>query len=351
MEVIRVEAGAISLVDEVAQELVIRVHRGWRQQDLANNLRIKLGQGLSGQAVLTGEVVVTGSLENEPRLAVPAVRGEGVQSMVLAPMHARGRVVGVLGVMSYRPQVFDRLSIETVKSIADQIGLAIDNVQLLEREMRRTVQLTLLNEVARDVVSAVELTERLKRATLGIWEKFGYYSVHLLLVSDDGQQVIMRAGSGERAELVDRNYHQPVGQGIIGWVAQTGEVVIVNDVRNDPRYINPLPDRSDPVRSELAVPLRIGDQVIGVLDIQQLVPDAFTADDAQVIQSLADQLVVAITNAQLYDQTRQRVAELTALQEISLQVTSSLDLWTVLNAIAHSALTLVQATTVHIYLF
>jgi GAF domain-containing protein len=351
LEVVNVEAGAISLVDESNQDLVIRVHRGWRQQDLANNLRIKLGQGLSGQAILTGEVVVTGSLENESRLAVPAVRGEGVQSMVLAPMRARGRVVGVLGVMSYRPHVFDRQSVETVKSIADQIGLAIDNVQLLERESRRAAQLTLLNEVARDVVSSLDLTERLNQVAYDIWEKFGYYSVQLLMVSDDGQQVVMRAGSGERAELVDRDYHQPIGQGLIGWVAQSGEMVIVNDVRNDPRYINPLPDRADPVRSELAVPLHVGQQVIGVLDIQQLEANAFTEDDAQLIQSLADQLVVAITNAQLYDQARQRVAELTALQETSLQVTSSLDLWTVLNAIAHSALTLIQATTVHIYLF
>jgi GAF domain-containing protein len=350
LEVVNVEAGAISLIDEAAQELVIRVHRGWRQQDLANNLRIKLGQGLSGQALLTGEVVVTGSLENEPRLAVPAVRGEGVQSMVLAPMRARGKVVGVLGVMSYRPQVFDRQSVETVKSIADQIGLAIDNVQLLERESRRAAQLALLNEVARDVVSTLDLTERLNQATHGIWEKFGYYSVHLLMITEDGQSILLRAGSGAQAGLIDPNYRQPIGHGLVGWVAQSGEMVIVNDVRSDPRYINPLPG-PDPVRSELAVPLRVGRQVIGVLDIQQTATDAFTQDDAQLIQSMADQLVVAITNAQLYDQARQRVAELTALQETSLQVTSSLDLWTVLNAIAHSALTLIQATTVHIYLF
>ena len=100
LEVVSFEAGAISLVEEEAQELVIRVHRGWRQQDLASNMRVKLGQGLSGQAVVTGEVIVTGSLENETRLAVPQVRDEGVRAMALAPMRARGRVVGVLGVMS-----------------------------------------------------------------------------------------------------------------------------------------------------------------------------------------------------------------------------------------------------------
>ncbi|HZY45319.1 MAG TPA: GAF domain-containing protein, partial [Anaerolineae bacterium] len=351
LEVVGVEAGAISLVDEETQELVIRVHRGWRQQDLLSGLRIKLGQGLSGQAALTGEVVVTGSLENEPRLAVPAVRDEGVQSMVLAPMHARGRVVGVLGVMSYRVRMFDRQSIEVVKSIADQIGLAIDNAQLFARESRRAVQLALLNDVARDVVSTPDLMERLNKTTQVIREKFGYFSVLLFMVDEDGQHLSMRSGAGEQANLVDPNYHQPMGKGLIGSVAQSGEMIMANDVANDPRYLNPLPDRADPVKAELAVPLRLGQQVVGVLDIQQLQINAFTRDDAQVIQSLADQLVVAITNAQLYDQACQRVTELTALQQISLQVTSSLDLWTVLEAITHSVLTLIHAATAHIYLF
>ncbi|HSD82482.1 MAG TPA: GAF domain-containing protein, partial [Anaerolineae bacterium] len=74
LEVVGFESGAISLVDEEAQELSIRVHRGWRQQDLASNMHLRLGQGLSGQAVVTGEVIVTGSLDNETRLAVPQVR-------------------------------------------------------------------------------------------------------------------------------------------------------------------------------------------------------------------------------------------------------------------------------------
>ncbi len=351
LEVVGVEAGAISLVDEEAQELIIRVHRGWRQQDLPSGLRIKLGQGLSGQAAVTGEVVVTGSLENEPRLAVPAVRDEGVQSMVLAPMHARGRVVGVLGVMSYRARVFDQQSVEVVKSIADQIGLAIDNAQLFARESRRAVQLALLNDVARDVVSTPDLIQRLNKATQVIREKFGYNSVLLFMVDDDSQHLSMRSGAGERADLVDPNFRQPMGQGLIGLVAQSGEMILANDVAHDPRYLNPLPDRTVSVKAELAVPLRLGQQVIGVLDIQQLQINAFTLDDAQVMQSLADQLVVAFTNAQLYDQARQRVTELTALQQLSLQVTSSLDLWTVLDAITHSVLTLIHAATAHIYLF
>jgi GAF domain-containing protein len=138
--------------------LAIRVHRGWRQQDLASNMHLRLGQGLSGQAVVSGEVIVTGSLQNETRLAVPQVREEGVRAMALAPMRARGRVVGVLGVMSYEPRTFAPQSIDVIKSIADQIGVAIDNAQLFARVTRRSQQMALLNEVARDVLATLDMS-------------------------------------------------------------------------------------------------------------------------------------------------------------------------------------------------
>ena len=199
LEVVGFEAGAISLVDEEAQELVIRVHRGWRQQDLASNMRVRLGQGLSGQAVVTGEVIVTGSLENETRLAVPQVRDEGVRAMALAPMRARGRVVGVLGVMSYEPRTFAPQSIDVIKSIADQIGVAIDNAQLFARVTRRSQQLALLNEVARDVLATLDMSERFRRITRSICEKFGYDSVAVFMVDPDRQDLVLRSSAGSKA--------------------------------------------------------------------------------------------------------------------------------------------------------
>ncbi len=351
LEVVGVESGAISLVDEEAQELAIRVHRGWRQSDLVDNLRVKLGEGLSGQAVLSGEVVVTGRLDDEPRLAVPQVRAEGIQSQALAPMRARGRVVGVLGVMSYHPHTFARQSIEVVKSIADQIGLAIDNAQLYEREARRAMQLVLINEVARDVLSTLELSDRFDRVTQAIWQRFGYRMVGLFMVTPDQQWVRLESGAGGLAELVGSHFLQRVGQGIIGRVAETGDVIMTNDTRTDPRYYQPVEIDRDLTRSELAVPLRHAGRVIGVLDVQHTQPRAFSADDVHAMQILADQLVVAIANADLYAEAQQRVAELTALQDVSLKIAASLDTPAVLDTIAQNTLALTHADDVHIFTY
>jgi len=352
LEVVGFEAGAISLVEEDAQELVIRVHRGWRQQDLVSNMRVKLGQGLSGQAVVTGEVIVTGSLEHEARLAVPRVRDEGVRAMALAPMRVRGRVVGVLGVMSYEPRTFAPHSIDVIKSIADQIGIAIDNARLFARITRRSQQLALLNEVARDVLATLDMSERFRRITRSIHEKFGYAAVAVFMIDPDRQDLVLRSSAGSKAHLFDqRQIRQSLSEGLVGYAARTGEVVNVPDVSQDPRYITHIAPALDRTRSELDVPMRRGAAVVGVLDIEHTELQAFSAEDAEIMQSLADMLLIAINNGELYDQASHRVAELTALQEVSLRVTASLDLWSVLDTIAQNALALIQSDYTHIFLY
>ena len=351
LEVVGFEAGAISLVEEETQELVIRVHRGWRQRDLANNMRVKLGQGLSGQAVITGEVIVTGSLENETRLAVPQVRDEGVRAMALAPMRARGRVVGVLGVMSYEPRTFALQSIDVIKSIADQIGVAIDNAQLFTRVTRRSQQLALLNEVARDVLATLDMSERFRRIARSICENFGYDSVAIFMLDLDRQDLVLRSSAGSKAYLFDQQLvRQPLSEGLVGYAARTGETVNVPDVRQDARYFTLVPRAQDRTRSELAVPMKRSAAVVGVLDIEHTELQAFSADDAALMQSLADMLLIAINNGELYDQVSRHVVELTALQDVSLRVTASLDLWSVLETIAQNALALVQSDDAQIFL-
>jgi GAF domain-containing protein/anti-sigma regulatory factor (Ser/Thr protein kinase) len=352
LEVVGFEAGAISLVNDETNTLSIRVHRGWRQQDLADNVRVGLGQGLSGQAALSGELIVTGSLENEPRLAVPQVRQEGVQTMVLAPMRARGRVVGVLGVMSYEPRKLAPHAIDVIKSIADQIGVALDNAQLFARVTRRSQLLSLLNEVVRDVLAAVEMNERFRRITQSICLKFGYDSVAVFMLDPDPRWLTLRSSAGRKAALLNgQPLRQSIQDGLVGYAARTGETVLIPDVREDARYVAHVSPELDNTRSELVIPMKRGAEVVGLLDIEHSEEYAFSAEDVQIMQSLADLLLIAIHTGELYEQASRRVAELSALQDVSLQVTASLDLWSVLNNIARNALALIRANATHIFLY
>ncbi len=350
LEVIGVEAGAITLVNETADELVMRAHRGWRRPDLAERIRIALNTGLSGQAIATGKPIVTGDVTGDPRLAVPEFAEEGVQAMVLAPMHSRGKVVGVLSAMSYQPRTFAPHEVTLLTAIADQVGIAIDNARLYKAQSRRSVHLALINEVARQATSTLDLSDLLYRTAEAISKSFGYFHVALYLLDSLRGEAVLHAHVGGHSEAEIPGYRQTMNMGMIGYVARQGKTLVANDVTQEPHYVCGLP-HYEAVAAELSVPITHGGQVIGVLDVQHLEPGAFDPDDVQAMETLAVQIGIAIQNARLFEETRQRVAELTALQEIGQQISASLDIWTVLDTIAQNGLKLVRADDAHIFLY
>jgi PAS domain S-box-containing protein len=157
LSVIPVEASGISLIDEQAGELVLRAQRGWRKDFVtAFPMRIKLGQGMSGLVIANDEVLITGDVTNDPRLVFPAFTEEKVQAMVLAPMHARGRVIGILSVLSHKPYEFDVDEIKILQAIADQVGLALDNARLYESVREQQSRLQAIIQSTADAIIATD---------------------------------------------------------------------------------------------------------------------------------------------------------------------------------------------------
>ncbi len=154
--VIRVDSAGISLVDEEAGELVLRAQRGWRYDFVTEPMRIPLGQGMSGVAVRNDEVVITGDVADASNLAVPEFAREGVQAMALIPMHARGRVVGILSVMNHEPYEFTDEEITVLRAIADQVGVALDNAALYERMKEQSSRLEAVLDSSGDAIIATD---------------------------------------------------------------------------------------------------------------------------------------------------------------------------------------------------
>jgi PAS domain S-box-containing protein len=156
MSVIKIDAAGISLVDDVAGELVMRAQRGWKYDFVTTPMRIPLGQGLSGQVVSQDQVIVTGDLSDDPRLAVRQFAEEHVQAMALVPMHARGRVVGVLSVMNYTPYQFQDEEITVLRAVADQVGVALDNARLYESTKEQSSRLSAVLNSSADAIIATD---------------------------------------------------------------------------------------------------------------------------------------------------------------------------------------------------
>jgi PAS domain S-box-containing protein len=191
------------------------------------------------------------------------------------------------------------------------VGMSHDITDLMRTEEaleRQAARLALLNEVGGKIASVLELESVLNTAAHLVQESFGYHHVGLFTVDHERGELVMRARVGEFVALFPLDHRIKLGQGMVGWVGCHGERLLANDVRAEPHYANFYPDLI-PTQSELCVPIQVGHETVGVLDVQSPQLDAFQKTDVMVLETLADQIAVAIENARLYEAVQRELAE------------------------------------------
>ncbi|NCP86261.1 GAF domain-containing protein [bacterium] len=174
---------------------------------------------------------------------------------------------------------------------------------------RRASQFRALANVARAVTNLQDLERLLPQVTETISESFGYYHAGIFLLDASGTLAILRAANSEGGKkMLTRGHQLKVGQvGIVGYVTATGSARIALDVGEDAAFFN-NPDLPE-TRSEMALPLKVGDEVIGALDVQSREANAFSTQDSDVLGLLAEQIAIAIHNARLYEDTQKALTE------------------------------------------
>jgi len=186
------------------------------------------------------------------------------------------------------------------------LGVAVDITERKRAEealRERITELQLLSRVESQVAAELDLDALLESAVRLVQEAFGYYQVAIMTVDQDRDELIVSAIRGGFADLIPDDYRQGLDEGLIGWAARHREALLVNDVEADPRYLNRYPDQVR-TQSELSIPILVGGQVAGVLDLQSEHRDAFDENDLLVMGTLADQIAVAMENARLYELER-----------------------------------------------
>jgi GAF domain-containing protein len=178
---------------------------------------------------------------------------------------------------------------------------------------RRSIQLGTAAQVAREAAAIRDVDQFLNHIVHLISERFGYYHAGIFLVDEAGRYALLQAASSEGGKrMLARRHKLEVGEvGIVGYVTGFGEARIALDVAEDTAFFD-NPDLPH-TRSEIALPLKVGDQVIGVLDVQSKEAAAFSDDDIGSLQTLADQVALAIENARLLEEGRERLRESNAL--------------------------------------
>src|SRR5271154_1313524 len=189
--------------------------------------------------------------------------------------------------------------------------------------------LKILAELSQEINASLNLDEVLPNAAKLIKRLVDYEIFAVILPEEGTDQMYFRFAIGHRKEVVD-HWRIPMGEGIIGAAAATGQAVRVGDVRTDPRYLNAL----DAVRSELAVPMIVRGRVIGVLDIESSELDYFTPYQQNILTLVASRIGTAIENAKLYEHERNQAETLLLLNEVGREANSTLSVEEVLRRAA-----------------
>ncbi len=297
---------------------------------------VPIPDSLLGYVVETGVPYRTGDVASAPRFYGEASES---RSFLAAPLKYRGRVIGVIGIESNKPEAFTVQDEHLLVVIASQMAGIIENVRLMQDASERAQNLSLIHQVLGEVVGLVDVEEITAVTAKLVAQYFHYALVSILLPDQSGEQLYVIGAGGSQVALLESGMRFSIQSGITGRVFRTGESTYTNDVSTDPDYF--FTDQWS-ATAELAVPLHSGDQILGVMDCQHSGANTFSDDDLLLMESLAGILTSVIIHARRFEQRQQTITQLELVRETALDI-SKLELDQLIPRVIGSALRIVNA--------
>ena len=298
----------------------------------------KLGRGLTAYVIRSGKPLRTTPEIYSDLEASGEITSDGTPSVdwLGVPLRSGGTIRGIIAVQTYDTSVrIDEIQVEYFTVIGVQTAAALERLQARESLQRQNTYLAASAEIGNLVTSTLNINTIFTRTVNLISDRLGFYFTGIYEIDEDGFQAVLREGTGGAGEAMKIQKHRVnVGsQTIIGKAAESGETFIANDVTSEPLY-QPNPLLLD-TQSEIAIPLKVGGKVLGIIDIQSKQAHIFAPNDLSVLQSLADQVAVAINNATLYDESQELIKNLKEVDLLKSQFLANMshELRTPLNSI------------------
>lgn len=308
---------AIFLVNDRAHDLRMRFQIGHKPE--AARMRLPIGKGVVGQVAQTRQPMLLNDVLNHEYYvsANPDVRSE-----LAVPLIAKNRLIGVMDLESTEADYFRPEHLRVLTLTASRIAQAIENARLYARVSRQAQQLEVLNEIAVELASILDLGPLLERIGQLLRRLIDYQMFTIMLLDEKGETLVTRyAWRFGYTHAPMRRIS--VSSGLVGAAVREWRFVNVPDVSKDPRYL-PM---NEETRSELVVPLFYKGRVIGVLDLEHTRPHFFTEEHERVLTTLGAQIAIAIENARLYQavrrQERQLELDIAMAREVQLRLLPS----------------------------
>ena len=300
--VIHYDSASIFLLE--GQQLVIRAWRGFEHPETLRNLTLPAeGNHIMSRVVARREPLVCADVQQEEGWqnipGVPVIHG-----WVGAPLVARGQVVGVLTVDSLQPNAYTGDDVRIVAAFADHAATAIANAQLLRQTQRQLEEVAFLHRTGQALAASLEMEDVLRSLLESVRDHFRVEAASVALVDEQTGELVFRVATGAAADRVVGVRLRP-GQGIAGWVAQSGLPIVVPSVDQDPRWY-PGVDQETGFRTRalVAVPIRLGEKVLGVVEAINPIEGTLDEEGINLLLSVAALATSAIQNARHFNRAR-----------------------------------------------
>jgi GAF domain-containing protein/HAMP domain-containing protein len=316
----------IYLLDEDSGDLVMAGGTGDAGATMmALNHKVQKGRGLVGRAAETNAPVLVPDTSKDPNWLPNPLLPE-TKSEVAVPIAAGDKVLGVLDVQHNVIAGLQQEDVNSLQSIANQVAVAMQNIQSTEVVTKRATELQTVAAISTAAATISDVQKMLETVVHLIQRRFGLYHAHVFTY-DEAAEILHIVACGYKEGDAHEGTHGtaaiPISQerSLVARAARTRQAVIVNNVQDEPGWLpNPLlPETA----SELAVPMIVGDQLLGVMDVQSEHLNAFTEEDASIQITLASQLATAMQNARSFAQTQRRAEHETAVNLIAQKIQST----------------------------
>lgn len=293
-----------------------------------------MGEHIIGYVAMTGKEIIANDVEKESRYqAVDSLSATKAEAVI--PLKIENQIFGVLDIQSDVKNVFDDDDLLVLQTLANNIAIAIEGIQLYRGVEKKAEQLIAVAEVSRSITHILDINELLQKIVDLIHDRFNFPYVHLYTINAVRELISFKAGSGERTNYYNQtgvSYDIKSEKGILAWVVQNNQTLRVGDVEKEPRYLE-SPIASPSKGSEMAIPLSFGGEVLGVLDLQSNAKFAFSEEDQNLMETLGDNLAIAIRNAWLYRSEKWRLQVAESLRDVASLLSDNISLNEVLTAI------------------
>ncbi|MBL8049729.1 MAG: GAF domain-containing protein [Anaerolineales bacterium] len=309
------EQAVIHILDDEKEYLIAKAVSGF-QEASERRLQMRLGEGIAGQAITRAKTINITDINTDERF-IKSVSNSKFRSLLVTPIVSGEQKLGAISIQSQNPNAFTKHEQDLLYALGVQAAIAIENAHLLESTQQSLRETNALYRINQGLV-ALNANELLDDVVSLLQKNFGYYHVQVYIIEPATKELIIQAASGEIGQkLLEQKAKLQAGQGIAGYAAETLLPFFTNNVEEVMFFVHHplLPD----TKSEMAIPVKIGERLFGILDIQQAPPKTFTARDLQLVSVIADQLAIALQKADLYETLQNALQQEKAMRNQLIQ--------------------------------